>query len=94
MAALCRRRLSEGTSATLVQVGFQPVTNPLLEQTEDAYSFPIIRLFHMIDTLVYGKFSPYVKMQCDFLTKRIGWISQVISEGDDTGYSLHLESIV
>jgi hypothetical protein len=48
MAALCRRRLSEGTSATLVQVGFQPVTNPLLEQTEDAYSFPIIRLFYMI----------------------------------------------
>ena len=52
------------------------------------------RQLHMIDTLVYVKFDLRVKMQCDFLTKRIGWISQVISEGDDTGYSLHLESIV
>ena len=39
--ALCRRRLSEGTSAALVQVGFQPVTNPLLERARSAYSFPI-----------------------------------------------------
>jgi len=40
MAALCRRRLSEGTSAVLVQVGFQPVTDPLLEQMESRLLFP------------------------------------------------------
>jgi hypothetical protein len=39
MAALCRRRLSEGTSAVLVQVGFQPVTDPLLEQMESRLLF-------------------------------------------------------
>jgi len=30
----CRQRLSEGTSAALAQVGFQPVTDPLLEHLE------------------------------------------------------------
>jgi len=39
LAALCRRRLSEGTSAARAQVGFQPVTNPLLEQTESRLLF-------------------------------------------------------
>jgi len=39
LAALCRRRLSEGTSAILVQVGFQPVTDPLLEQTDSRLLF-------------------------------------------------------
>jgi len=53
-AGVCRRRLPEGTSAALVQVGFQPVTDPLLEHSLRAYSFPVERLCGIVDNLVYG----------------------------------------
>jgi hypothetical protein len=65
----CRQRLSEGTSAALVQVGFQPVTDPLLEQLALRLLFSDGTPVHMIDILVYLKSPDPVKMQCDFLTK-------------------------
>jgi len=69
LAAFCRRRLSEGTSAILVQVGFQPVTDPLLEQTDSRLLFSDGTPLDIIDILVYLKSLDHVKMQCDFLTK-------------------------